>query len=623
MAKAQRSAPLTIRDWRALVSSGCGGLDSILSLVESERKSNPDIHAWVSLASPEQLQEQWDRLEAHRHNADALPLFGVPFAVKDNIDVFGFPTTAACPAFSTAAAAADAPVVARLKAAGAVVIGKTNMDQFATGLVGTRSPHGAVPNTFDPARVSGGSSSGSGAVVARGVVPFSLGTDTAGSGRVPAGLNNIVGLKPTRGALSAHGVLPACRTLDCVSIFSLTLDDAQTVLSVAEGFDVQDSYSRPRPPPAPASSPVFGTASLAGRPPSLAVCSRPNWYGQDGQAQAYEAALDKARALGWQLEAVDFSGLFALAQLLYEGPWVAERYAAIKDFIEQASEEDMDPVVRGIVSKARNFSAADAFASEYARQDLARQISAALAGFDGLLVPTTPTFPTIEQVIADPVRENSLLGTYTNFVNFLDWSAISIPAGFRPDGLPFGITLISNGWQEPKLLRLSQQWLSCGRRQLGATMVFKEADGLSVTDEDSPYTSIAVVGAHLTGFPLNKDLVTRGARLEIATRTSDTYRLYELGTGQSGPKKPGLERVAAPSRGQQIDVEVWKLPKHSLASFMSTIPSPLAIGSIELENGRWVHGFVCEPLGLRGAKDITEFGGWRAHETHIESTYCQ
>ncbi|PNY25252.1 Urea amidolyase [Tolypocladium capitatum] len=616
-----RQPLVTIQDWRTAQLTD-DGLGRILSLVGSEREANTETRAWISLASPDQIQAQWSRLEAQRHNARDLPLFGVPFAVKDNIDVEGFPTTAACPAFTAVPAAADSAVVARLKAAGAIAVGKTNLDQFATGLVGTRSPHGAVPNSFDPARVSGGSSSGSAVVVARGTVPFSLGTDTAGSGRVPAGLNNVVGLKPTRGALSTRGVLPACRTLDCVSIFALTVQDAQTVLSVAEAYDARDSYSRSRPVEAsPTPTADLGTATQEDRPPSLAICSRPNWYGRDDQFPAYEAALDKARALGWQLTPVDFSDLFALASLLYEGPWVAERYAAIKEFVERSADSDMHPVVRGIVSKAKNFTATDAFAGEYIRQDLVRRITIAFRDFDAVLVPTAPTFPAIEQALADPVQENSLLGTYTNFVNFLDWSAISIPAGFRVDGLPFGITLISNTWQEPQLFRLSQRWFSGETRRLGATAVSREADGSGVAGDGSGWTSIAVVGAHLTGFPLNKDLVSRGARLEASTTTSNMYRLFALSSA-SGPKRPGLERVASPDHGRQIAVEVWRLPQQALASFMATIPSPLAIGSIELDGGRWVRGFVCEPIGLRDARDITSFGGWTAymqhHQTHSQ-----
>ena len=609
---------ITIDDWRdAQISDN--GLHRILSLVDSEQKANTETRAWISLASPHQIKAQWSQLDAQRHRAHELPLFGVPFAVKDNIDVEGFPTTAACPAYATKPAATDSTVVARLRAAGAIPIGKTNLDQFATGLVGTRSPHGAVPNSFDPARVSGGSSSGSGVVVGRGTVPFSLGTDTAGSGRVPAGLNNVVGLKPTRGALSTHGVLPACRTLDCVSIFALTVRDAQTVLSIAEGYDAKDSFSRSRRVEAfPTPQADFGTAAQGKRPPSLAICSRPNWFGRDDQFPAYEAALEKARALGWKLQAVDFSGLFDLAKLLYEGPWVAERYAAIREFIEQSAEDDMDPVVRSIVCKAKNFTAADAFASEYLRQDLARQIATAFREFDGILVPTTPTFPTLEQLIAEPVQENSLLGTYTNFVNFLDWSAISIPAGFRADGLPFGITLISNTWQESRLFNLSQQWFSGETRRLGATSACREADSSATVEDESGWTSIAVVGAHLRGFPLNKDLVSRGAQFETSTTTSKMYRLFAL-SSTSGPKKPGLERVASSQEGRQIAVEVWKLPQHALASFMETIPSPLAIGSLELADGRWVRGFVCEPLGLRNATEISDFGGWKAYMQHLQT----
>ncbi|UNI17622.1 hypothetical protein JDV02_003952 [Purpureocillium takamizusanense] len=614
----ETQTPLTIQDWLGVQTKG-KALQRLLALVEAERAANDHTRAWISLASPAQLQAQWDRLQARvQQGSEALlHLYGVPFAVKDNIDVAGFPTTGACPAFSSQPAAEDAPVVARLKAAGAVVVGKTNLDQFATGLVGTRSPYGAVPNSFDAARVSGGSSSGSGVVVARGAVPFSLGTDTAGSGRVPAGFNNIVGLKPTRGALSARGVLPACRTLDCVSIFALTAGDAEAVLSIAEGYDSKDAYSRARPScQGPSSEPRFGMQSSQLKSPSLAICMQPDWHGRTDHSPAYDAALDKARGLGWELTPVDFTALFSLAKLLYEGPWVAERYAAVRNFIERSPEE-MDPVVRAIVSKARNFTAADAFACEYKRQDLAREIEAVFQSFDAILVPTTPTFPTLEQLRAEPVLENSLLGTYTNFVNFLDWSAIAIPAGFRADGLPFGITLISNAWQEPQLLRLSQQWMSGAPRRLGATKAHRGAEGgvLAKLPHDSAWTPIAVVGAHLTGFPLNKDLTSRGARFECATATSDTYKLYELPSA-SGVKKPGLERVTAPGQGQPVAVEVWRMPQPAVASFLATIPSPLAIGSVELQDGRWVRGFVCEPWGLQGAKDITAFGGWRAYMEH-------
>ncbi|KAM5345837.1 hypothetical protein ACJ41O_011698 [Fusarium nematophilum] len=610
------STPLTIADWKAAQLTG-DGLNRLLNLVTSERTFNPQTHAWISLATAQQIQDQWAKLQSLGPRARTLPLYGVPFAAKDNIDAEGSPTTAACPTFASGPAASDAAVIANLKAGGAILIGKTNLDQFATGLVGTRSPYGAVPNSFDPSRVSGGSSSGSGVVVARGAVPFSLGTDTAGSGRVPAGLNNIVGLKPTRGALSVRGVVPACKTLDCVSIFALNVADANTVLSVAEGYDIQDSYSRPRPDPAlePA---VKGFGCASSGKPLMAICAEPSWFGRDDHSPAYEKALVKARSLGWELVPVDFKPLFQLAELLYFGPWVAERYEAIREFIERVPAEDMDPVVRGIIIRAQTLSAADVFAGEYLRQDLTRQIELVFDKFDGLLVPTSPTFPTMEQLEKKPVEENSILGTYTNFVNFLDWSALSIPAGFRPDGLPFGITLISNHWQEPRLLSWARDWFGDEVRTLGATGVEAREPSLAELSPPSTCVPVAVVGAHLTGFPLNNDLVSRGAELIRTTTTSAQYRFFAL-NGKSGtPKKPGLQRVSPNETGSKMEVEVWNLPKIHLASFMATIPSPLAIGSVELDDGSWVHGFVCEPLGLADAKDITEFGGWRAYTKHIQ-----
>ncbi|KAI9150192.1 Urea amidolyase [Paramyrothecium foliicola] len=609
--------PLTISDWRSL-NSGSDSAERICCLVNLERQKNPTTRAWISLASRDEILRQFEELRKLEESGKHLPLRGVPFAAKDNIEAYGFPTTAACPTFDTTPATHDAPVIANLKAAGAILVGKTNLDQFATGLVGTRSPYGAVPNSFDPTYVSGGSSSGSAVVVARGIVPFSLGTDTAGSGRVPAGLNNIVGLKPTRGALSARGVVPACRTLDCVSIFALTVEDAETVLAVAEAFDSEDAYSRTRPDPSKKQTEAgLGSCLSPGSRPRLAICAQPSWFGRDDHYPAYDLALEKAKKLGWQLVPVDFTQLFALAQLLYEGPWVAERYAAIRHFIEQTPAEDMDPVVRGIIIKANNFSAADAFAGEYQRQDLARQIQIAFNDFDGLLVPTSPTFPTLEQISLNPVKENSLLGTYTNFVNFLDWAALAIPAGFRPDGLPFGVTLIANKWAEPELMKWARQWFDGERRRLGAMKAYT-SDAAASSDKGQASIdsfSIAVVGAHLKGFPLNKDLVSRGAIYESTTTTSDRYKLYALGT-TSGPRKPGLRRVLPNENGAQIQVEVWRLPLISLASFMQTIPSPLGIGSVELQDGRWVHGFICEPIGLDGATDITIHGGWRAYTEH-------
>ncbi|KAJ5747764.1 uncharacterized protein N7511_009460 [Penicillium nucicola] len=359
--------PLTISQWRELQQT-VSEPTHILSLLEQAQPNTSN--AWISLATPAQIMEQWENITALRSEGRDLPLFGVPFAAKDNIDAAGFRTTAACPTFGTEPVLADSTVVERLKLQGAIIIGKTNLDQFATGLVGTRSPYGAVANSFDPKRVSGGSSSGSSVVVAQGLVAFSLGTDTAGSGRIPAGLNNLVGLKPTRGALSTHGVVPACRSLDCVSIFALTLDDADLVLRLAEGYDVQDAYSRDRASCATGKVPRGALSSQ----PKLAVCSNPEWYGQTEQIEPYQMALAKAQRLGWKLESVDFTMLFSLANLLYEGPWVAERYAAIEKFIQSVPAEAMDPVVREIIMKAEKFSAADLFACEYNRQELSREI---------------------------------------------------------------------------------------------------------------------------------------------------------------------------------------------------------------------------------------------------------
>lgn len=609
--------PLTISEWSHANAAG-GGLERLLSLLGRERKAQSN--AWIALASDDAVRRQWEAAEAARASGAEVPLFGVPFAAKDNIDAVGFSTTAACPSFPDGPAEADATVIARLKRAGAILLGKTNLDQFATGLVGTRSPYGAVPNAFDCRRVSGGSSSGSAVVVARGIVPFSLGTDTAGSGRVPAGLNNIVGLKPTRGAISTTGVLPACRSLDCVSIFALTVDDAQQVFDVAEGHDLSDPFSRTRP------STADDEPAISQSLPTFAICKDPEWFGNDDRKAAYDASLERMRHAGISLEPVDFSDLFELASLLYEGPWVAERYAAIESFIIQHPAE-LDPTVRSIILKARGFNAADLFQAQYRRQHLTNKISKDFARFDAVLVPTAPTFPLLQDVAREPVRENSLLGTYTNFVNFMDWSALSIPAGFCAQGLPFGITIISTSWQEPKLIALANMLLRpLGKRPLGASSSTyeepeTEAQTHIVTEKtvSAKTVSVAVVGAHLRGFPLNKDLTSRGATFEEATKTAPRYRLFSLAAAEGAIRKPGLQRVGKDGVGHSIEVEVWNLPESQFASFFGTIPSPLGLGSVELETGSWVFGFICEPFGLDDAADISHYGGWR-HYMAVESS---
>jgi allophanate hydrolase len=565
----------------------------------AEAKSDP---AWIACVDLETLLGDAATLEQRLQDAGGdwsrFPLYGIPFAVKDNIDARGLPTTAACPAFAYRPAE-DAEVVRRLRAAGALLIGKTNLDQFATGLVGTRSPYGAVPNAFNPAYISGGSSSGSASVVARGLVAFSLGTDTAGSGRVPAGFNNIVGLKPTRGAISARGMAPACRTLDCVSIFALTAGDAQAVLAVAAGFDPSDAYSR---------GPAGVLPSLP-KAPRIGVPRAPEFFGDAAQAAAFEHAVAHAKAQGATIVDVDFGALAEVAALLYQGPWVAERYAAIESWMRERPEA-LDPTVRQVIGQAVNYSAVDVFKAQYRLEELRREVAPLWSAIDVLMVPTAPTIYTIAQVNADPVAKNSHLGTYTNFVNFLDMSAIAVPASMRADGLPFGVTFIAPAWADTALCALGARWQGSTGLTLGAT-------GAALTMQPLPahnvlasgQVRVAVVGAHLSGMPLNHQLASRGAQLVREAHTAPTYRLYALpGTT---PPKPGLRRTG--EGGGAILLELWDMPLANFGDFVEEVPAPLAIGSLQLDDGSWVKGFVCEPHALEGAEDIFRFGGWRAY----------
>jgi len=584
----------TIPEWLdAYRSQTINVRDALHSLRNQLDSSDP---AWIYILSATELDAQIDALSSHDSNE--LPLYGVPFAVKDNIDVAGIPTTAACPAF-TYIPGEDATTIARLKAAGAIVIGKTNLDQFATGLVGTRSPYGAVPNSFKANYVSGGSSSGSGVAVARGLVPFSLGTDTAGSGRIPAGFNNIVGLKPTKGRFSTSGVVPACRSLDCVSIFSLTVSDAEIVANVLEAFDSTDGYSRA----APTSAQYFPTT------PRFGIPLNPEWFGDTEAQLAWEKSLAQLKAFGAELVAVDYTPMFTLATLLYGGAWVAERHAVVADFMTEHA-NDMNAVVRGIIEKAENFSATDAYRSEYRRADLAREIQLLMAGFDALLVPTSPRHPTISDVEAAPVEVNSQLGTYTNFVNLADCSALALPAVMRNDGLPFGITLIAPAWQDAALATFGKKWQSFIELPLGNTK--KPAPNfIPETKAPAGYVRLAVVGAHLTGMPLNTQLQERNAIFVESTFTSNSYRLFAL--PNTTPPKPGLIRNKTGETGAEIIVELWDVPVQRFGSFVALIPAPLGIGTLTLNDGREVKGFICEGAAVEGATDITHMGGWRAY----------
>jgi allophanate hydrolase len=548
---------------------------------------------WISLVPREVAMGRARELE--RDTAAATPLYGIPFALKDNIDLAGLPTTAACPAYAYSPER-SATVVERLMAAGALPVGKTNLDQFATGLVGTRSPYGACSSVYDSRYISGGSSSGSAVAVAKGWVSFALGTDTAGSGRIPAAFNNLVGLKPSRGLLSAAGVVPACRSLDCVSVFAETCWDAQAVWRVAKGCDARDPYSR-APQPGEGAAPWANGSFRFGVPAPYQL----EFYGDNEAARLYSAAVERLEERGGTKVEIDFSVFRAVAELLYQGPWVAERLAAIQPFFESHAVA-MDPIVRGIIGGAQKYSAADAFQAEYKLRTLRRTAQQELKRIDVLVVPTAPTIFTHQEIAADPVRRNSQLGYYTNFVNLLDLAAVAVPAGFRADGLPFGITIIGPTFTDEALLAVADRFHRS----------HAEVEGPAVDLGACPpgCIAVAVVGAHLSGQPLNGQLTERRARLLQTTRTQACYRFYALpGTV---PAKPGLVREEG-FEGPGIEVEVWAVPENEFGSFVAAVPPPLGIGSATLASGEIVKCFVCEPYALNGAQEITAFGGWRAY----------
>jgi allophanate hydrolase len=529
---------------------------------------------------------------------EAYPLWGVPFAVKDNIDVADLPTTVACPDYAYTPTV-SAPVVALLTAAGAINIGKTNLDQFATGLVGVRSPYPIPRNAMDARLVPGGSSSGSAVAVAQGIVSFALGTDTAGSGRVPAALNNIVGLKPTRGALSARGLVPACRTLDCISVFARNVDDAWRATRVAAVYDDKDAYARPID---------LGTHA---RPPNvrLGVPDAASLRIDSAEADAaFAAALKTFPDFGGGLKPIDMAPFYAVAALLYEGAWVAERYAAIREFIEQKP-GSVFPVTRKIIEGARALSAVDAFASTYRLAELARATLPVWDEIDVLVVPTIPDVCTLADIAAEPVAANSRLGVYTNFVNLLDLAAISVPGPFRPDGLPAGVTLIGPAGSDGLLAAMAAEIHARAGTTIGATGRPLPATKAGGTAVPAGFIPIAVVGAHLSGMALNHELTSVGGVFLRAASTQADYRLYALPGGP--PHRPGLVRVN--EGGAAIAIEVWALPAAAFGRFVAAIAPPLGIGTLALADGATVKGFLCEQVAAAGARDITSFGGWRAY----------
>jgi allophanate hydrolase len=581
-----------LADYRRGVRKPSAVIEALLA-----RQHEAYASAWICKVEPASLirhaKQLEDQARADPRALDRLPLYGIPYAVKDNIDVAGLPTTAACPAFSYVAER-SATVVERLEAAGAILLGKTNLDQFATGLVGTRSPYGPVANTFRREYISGGSSSGSAVVVALGIASFSLGTDTAGSGRVPAGLNNIVGLKPSRGLISARGVVPACQSIDCVSVFALTVPDALAVFEVARGYDAGDPWSRQ----------MDLSAAFCGERFTFAVPDPLEFYGDQHACKAFDDAVAQLEGLGGKAVKADFTVFLEAASLLYEGPWVAERLAAIRPFFERHPEE-VHPVVRKIIEGASKYSAADLFAGLTRLEALKKRAARLWDSAEVLVVPTAPTAYTIEQLLAEPFVNNRRLGHYTNFVNLLDLAACAVPASIRPDGLPCGITLIGPRGTDRMLAALAQRFHQRTKLKLGALDETLPPPEPVAPPEDG--VRVVVVGAHLSGLPLNHQLLERGARLEGAARTAPRYRLFAL-PGTS-PPKPGLVR----NGDAAIEVEVWRMPVERFGSFVAAIPAPLGIGRIELENGEWVQGFLCEASAVAGATDISHFGSWRAY----------
>lgn len=568
----------------------------IPALLAQAAALNPEFKLFIHILSTAEVEPYLAALD----NADpaSLPLYGIPFAIKDNIDLAGIPTTAACPDFAYVPEQ-SATLVSQLIALGAVPLGKTNLDQFATGLNGTRSPYGACRNSVHPDYPSGGSSSGSALAVALGVASFALGTDTAGSGRVPAALNNLVGLKASKGLLSTAGVVPACRTLDCVTFFTATAAEASSLLGLCAKADPRDEYSR--------SNPLFNDASAFGTPRAFrfGVPRQLEFLGCSESATLFAASIEQLKAIGGTPVEIDFTPFLEAARLLYEGPWVAERYTVAGELIERDPEAVL-PVIRAVLQKAPGATAVDAFRSQYRLQQLKVLCDAIMASVDCVLTPAFPRPVTLAELAAEPVARNSDLGWYTNFMNLLDYAAVAVPSAQMANGLPWGVTLFGRVFTDQYLLSLAaalQQRTSLplsGQRTLTST--------LPATPARNDMARVVVCGAHLDGLPLNWQLRQRGGRLLQLTRSAPAYKLYALAGGP--PLRPGMVKVA--EGGAAIEVEVWELPSRELGSFLSDIPAPLGLGKVELADGRLETGFICDGYGLAGAEDISAFGGWRA-----------
>ncbi|MCU1719149.1 allophanate hydrolase [Pseudomonas sp. 5P_3.1_Bac2] len=562
---------------------------------------NPQYHLFINVLSEAELEPYLAALD--RLNPADLPLYGVPFAIKDNIDLAGIATTAACPEFAYVPKQ-SATLVEQLIALGAVPIGKTNLDQFATGLNGTRSPYGACRNGVHPDYPSGGSSAGSALAVALGVVSFALGTDTAGSGRVPAALNNLVGLKATKGLLSTAGVVPACRTLDCTTFFTASAAEASCLLGLTARLDPRDAYSR--------SNPQWNDASAFGRPQPgfrFGVPRQLEFLGCSQSPALFAQAVEQLRELGGEAVEIDFAPFLQAARLLYEGPWVAERYSVAGDLIEQQPDAVL-PVIHDVLRKAPKLTAVEAFRAQYQLQELKAQCDRLMAELDCVLTPAYPRPVTLAELAAEPVQRNAELGWYTNFMNLLDYAAVAVPGAVMSNGLPWGVTLFGRAFTDQWLLGLADALQRLHALPLVGERALSAAAPVNLARNDR--AQLVVCGAHLDGLALNWQLRNRGGRLLRQTSTAPNYRLYALPGGP--PQRPGLHRVT--HAGVAIEVEVWDLPSAELGSFLTGIPAPLGLGKVELADGSWLTSFICESHALACAQDISHFGGWRAYLAH-------
>jgi allophanate hydrolase len=591
---------LSIATLIKLYKDGALSPRSLVKTLHTAMEKWRDHNIWIHRLSLDELEPYLLKLEASQ--PDDLPLYGVPFAIKDNIDLARIPTTAGCEAYRYTPEK-SAFVVEQLIQAGAIPLGKTNLDQFATGLVGTRSPEpwGPCKNAFDPAFISGGSSAGSAVAVAAGLVTFSLGTDTAGSGRVPASLNNLIGIKPSRGLLSMTGVVPACRSLDCVSIFTLNTDDGNELLTVAGTFDDTDAYAR--------KNTRHNSHRSYGQDKSNAIigvlpADQLEFFGDSQTKALYESFLGQLKSLGHNLVEVDFKPFNDAAKLLYGGPWVAERFVAIEELITQQPETLLD-VTRKIIGDSQSLSAATVFKSMYQLKSLKREADAVLNQVDLMITPTIGRPYTIEAVNAEPIKLNTELGHYTNFMNLLDYAALSIPIGFLESGLPYGITAFHQAFSDRDLLSWGRTVMSS--LKLTTAKNPKAHVGPDLSPEKTTKTvDLVVCGAHLDGYKLNWQLLARGGKKLESTSTSPNYRMFLL---PGEPKRPGLIRDTA--NGREIEVEVWQLDVDTFGSFVEEVGRPLGIGKLELSDGRWRTGFICEGYIIPECQEITEHGSWR------------